>query len=217
MRINALSQRHIVFMYDGIFADMFLNIHVIVGKRYSFIIDTGMGSEHAKDVRDYLMKQDRVRDMVVINTHEHWDHIWGNGFFDAQWIIAHQKCRQAMDLNWDADVRKLGHRSQGKIKKRLPNLLFDSTLEFAEEGIVLGYAPGHTDNDIYVYDAQEKILNVGDNIGDTDAEPIPELTLSGDEYRRSIELYQSLDCRHVVSGHNRIQDPSFFDRIIHLL
>jgi glyoxylase-like metal-dependent hydrolase (beta-lactamase superfamily II) len=50
-----------------------LNVGLIIGKQYNYIIDTGLGSGSIAPIVEYL-DSDR-KPIIVVNTHAHWDHI----------------------------------------------------------------------------------------------------------------------------------------------
>lgn len=214
MKSIKLSERHHVLMYDDLFPGMYLNLHIILAQYHTFIIDSGMGSDHYHDIMALVTRYQRKQPLILINTHDHWDHVWGNGFFTAQIILAHKTCYTVLERDWDRCVEHYGSLAQGTIAKALPNTLFDSEICFPQDQIMIGYAPGHSISDIYVYDSCERVLNVGDNIGDNDATPIPDLETSFEQFEKSIRHYQTLKPKIIVSGHNRIQTPDFLDVIL---
>ncbi|AMC93608.1 hypothetical protein AOC36_06295 [Erysipelothrix larvae] len=209
-----LTNRHHVLMYDDVFEGIYLNIHIIITPPYIFVIDSGLGAQTAQDINHIIHEYGNNQPIILINSHAHWDHVWGNAFIDSAWIVSHKRCLEVLksDLVHDYETHKTYAR--GAVIPKYPNLTFDQTLIFEEAGIELGFAPGHTDNDIYVYDHFDHILNVGDNIGDTVEECIPYLETSQEIYVQSIKRYQSYDVKWVVSGHNEVVDASMFDKIL---
>ncbi|MBC7958936.1 MAG: MBL fold metallo-hydrolase, partial [Vallitaleaceae bacterium] len=104
------------------------------------------------------------KEVVVINTHFHWDHIWGNCSFAKSDIIAHELSRCKMDEVWESQIQRNEKYVMGEIVKQLPNITFSEKLSFLQEGIELFHSPGHTKDCISVFDHQEGILYVGDNL-----------------------------------------------------
>lgn len=209
MKIEKISTRNILFVdkFDG----WDLNIHLIRGQHNNYLIDTGRGSKSVQPILDYLGEDQKP--IVIIITHHHWDHIWGNHCFDSSLIIAHSSCPGMIEKTWETDLECNKRWIAGVAKKKLPNLLFDNSLSFPEDKIHIFHAPGHTIDSISVYDEAEKILNVGDNIGDDMIEILPNLECEKYEYQQSIELYKNLDIEYVVSGHNQTLRSGIFDMI----
>ena len=75
----------------------------------------------------------------------------------------------------------------------LPNLVFDGSLYFPEDGVRVFYTPGHTVDCISVFDEVDRVLNAGDNIGDTMEELVPELKTEKAVYVKTLHMYQALD------------------------
>jgi glyoxylase-like metal-dependent hydrolase (beta-lactamase superfamily II) len=213
MKIQRLGTRNIVFSDDlGVWD---LHLHLIIGDTYNYIIDTGLGSKSIDPIKEYL--KDNVNPIVIINTHYHWDHIWGNHCFNDSIIIAHTLCYQKIEEYWDIDLEKNHAFIHGVVKKKLPTMLIKDSLCFIKDNIYIFYAPGHTIDSISVYDKRDKIINVGDNIGDTMDELIPELEMDTEVYLHSILKYQEFDVEYCVSGHNKILGPEVFKKIEDML
>ena len=186
-----------------------------MGKQYNYLIDTGLGSESIVPIKEHLQQDSKP--VIVINTHFHWDHIWGNHCFSDSIIIAHERCRDLMIENWDEMLERNKGFIRGDVKKVLPNLTIKDSIYFPEDDIYIFYAPGHTIDGICVFDGQDKVLNVGDNIGDTVDELLPELDMDVESYRKSILRYKELDVQACVSGHNQILGREIFDKIEKLI
>lgn len=213
MKIQKIGTRNVIFTYDlGVWD---LNIHLLLGDHYNYIIDTGLGSKSVEPVIEYL--KENHKPIIVINTHYHWDHIWGNHCFKDSMIIAHTSCVEWINKRWDTDLETREAFFRGDIEKALPNVLINDTMYFPEDGVTIFYAPGHTTDGLNVYDERDKVLNVGDNIGDTMEELIPCLSTDKKTYLTSIAYYERFDVISIVSGHNKILDKTVFKKIRELL
>lgn len=177
-----------------------LNLYLIIGSKYNYLIDTGLGSESIKDFLEII--QSNGLDTIIINTHFHWDHIWGNDALPNLCIIAHNTCPSLIEEYWDYTFKEYAHYSQGEVKKVLPNVLFEKELYFPEDQIRLIYTPGHTKDSISIIDEKEKILYIGDNIGDDMQHIIPELDCEKSVYLDSLRKIAKLDFEICLSGHN---------------
>ena len=201
MKIEKVGTRSVVFTQWIAEWNCSLNIHLILGDNRNYLIDTGLGSGDMAYIKEYL--GDDTKPLIVINTHYDWDHIWGNHCFDDELIIAHHKCRQLIRDRWDMMLDDNRHFIKGKVELKLPNLVFDDELYFPDDKIKLFYTPGHTIDGISVFDEIDGVLNAGDNIGDTLDEIVPHICADGHElYRKSLQLYEQLDVKFCISGHN---------------
>ncbi|MDR2166530.1 MAG: MBL fold metallo-hydrolase [Clostridiales bacterium] len=209
MKPIKISNRNIMFT-QPMTDEYDLNLGLILGDRHNFIIDTGLGSGSVAPILDYI--GDCTKPIIVINTHSHWDHVWGNWVFDENLIISHQKCHELLDKYWELPLEKYSHYIDGEAHKCLPNQIFEGILGFPDDGIILFHTPGHTDDGISILDTVDKVLYAGDNIGDTDDEIVPKLT-DLEAFRGTIAAYKKLDFEICISGHNKPQNKSVLARI----
>ncbi len=214
MKIEKIKDRSILFtttVPDG----WNLNVHLIMGDKYNYIIDTGLGSLNIAPVKEYIKHDNKP--IIVINTHYHWDHVWGNSSFPNCTIISHNLCREMMKLNWENMIHENGQHLDGEAELYLPNLTFETELYFPEDRVRIIYTPGHTIDSISVIDEAEKIINVGDNIGDTLDEIIPNIYGEKEEYINTLLTYREMDFDTCVSGHNIILGKQVIEKILNLL
>jgi len=114
-------------------------------------------------------------------------------------------------------IQKYSKHMEGEAELVLPTITFDSELYFPEDQIRLVYTPGHTIDSISVIDESEKVIHVGDNIGDTLDELVPSLAVSKEDYRKTLLQYQAMDFDTCLSGHNIVLDKQVIGQILDLL
>lgn len=180
-----------------------LNLGLILGKKHIFIIDTGLGSGSVSPIIEYI--GDNKKPIIVINTHCHWDHIWGNWMFENNTIISHSKCRELEDKYWEEAYNDFRESSDGEVYKCLPNLVFEDELYFPDDGVSIFFTPGHSADCISVYDEVEKVLYAGDNIGDTTEIIVPYIDTDLETFRRTIDIYKRYEFDVCICGHNKPQ------------
>ena len=183
-----------------------INFCLIMGEHRNYIIDTGVGASSVNEMLSVLGCDDKP--IITVNTHAHWDHILGNWALDGRLIVAHTLCREIMDKDWDSVITdwlpKIRDYIDPEIHKCLPNLTFDSTLHFPEDGISLFHTPGHSPDSISVYDAVDKTLYTADSFGVSDGVAY----LWGenpDDYARMIETYKQYDFTTCILSHGEPQ------------
>ncbi|MFD2444625.1 MBL fold metallo-hydrolase [Bacillus sp. CGMCC 1.16607] len=214
MKIEKIKSRSFLFTYH-VPAGWNLNIQLIMGNKYNYLIDTGLGSLSMEPVKEYIKHDNKP--LIVINTHYHWDHIWGNCSFQESMIISHKRCKEMIELHWEEMIQKYHQYVDGEAEMVLPNLTFEKELYFPEDQIRIMYTPGHTMDTISVLDEVDKVLNVADNIGDSLDELLPSLECSKDEYRNTLLKYHKLKFDTCVSGHNIILDRQVIEKILNML
>ncbi|MDR2183232.1 MAG: MBL fold metallo-hydrolase [Clostridiales bacterium] len=188
-----------------------LNIGLILGAKHNFVIDTGRGSGSVAPVLEYI--GDDPKPTVVINTHSHWDHVCGNHVFESGLIVSHTICRELIEKHWDEFFDSISRHIDGEARKCLPNLTFDSKLHFPEDGISLYHTPGHAPDGISIYDAVDRVLYAGDEIGDTDDEIVPHIGTDKETMQRTIEIFKQIDFDICISGHNKPQTKAVLARM----
>lgn len=213
MRIQKIKNRGVLFTDNS--AGWDLNVYLIMGKQYNYLIDTGLGSLSIDPVIDYIKNDGKKT--VVINTHYHWDHIWGNGNFKDCTIISHSLCLELIQINWDAMLEKNHSYRNGAVELCLPNLVFDQTLYFPDDRIRLFHSPGHTPDSISILDEEEKILILGDNVGDSPEDIIPSIACEKAVYLNTLRNYKQLDFDFCLSGHCEILPKYAIGQIIEQL
>ena len=209
MKPTEITKRNIMFSQP--MNEYLLNIGLILGRTNNYLIDTGLGSGSVKPVIEFL--KDDNKPIIVINTHSCWDHIWGNFVFSDNIIISSPLCRKSIDEGWDYCIAKNGNQMDGEAKKCLPNTTFNGTLYFPEDEIIIFETPGHTPCSISIYDAKDKVLYAGDNIGDTDDEIVPYIFTDDKTMLNTINIYKQYDFEICISGHNNPQPKSVLARI----
>lgn len=211
MRVERIKNRGILFTYNNS-PEWDLNVQLIIGEKYNYIIDTGLGSLSVIPIKEYIKHNNKQ--IIVINTHYHWDHIWGNSTLRECIIISHKLCREIIKSKWEDMIEKNRHYCDGEVEMCLPNLVFEKELYFPEDKIRIIYTPGHTIDSISVIDEEEKVINVGDNIGDTVDEIIPDIDCEKDQYIETLLKYKEMDFDTCISGHNVVLGKEVIEEIL---
>ncbi len=84
-----------------------LNTGLVVGSERALVIDTGCGPRQGKEILSAVRQKTQLP-LVVVNTHAHYDHYFGNAVFaddGATEFWAHQNCASAIDNDGDAQRR----------------------------------------------------------------------------------------------------------------
>lgn len=210
MELIKLNERNYMFTQNiEQWGGLPLNLGLIKAEYRNYLIDTGLGSNNSIEIIEYL--KDSEKPLVVINSHAHWDHVWGNFDFKECLIVAHEECRKLLEDDWDSDFETVTTKfegiADGEVKKCLPNVTFKHELTFEDDQILLFHTPGHTSNCISVYDKVTKVLYVGDAIGDqgiTNLQYIPYINTNKETMRETIQLWKQMDIDQIVVGHNQI-------------
>jgi glyoxylase-like metal-dependent hydrolase (beta-lactamase superfamily II) len=213
MRIEKIKNRGVLFTDSKPGWD--LNIYLIRGEKCNYIIDTGLGNLSTAPIKEFI-KNDNKK-VIVINTHYHWDHIWGNGSLKDHIVISHKLCREMIQAKWEEMIEKNNKYIYGDAEKYLPSLVFEKDLYFPEDKIKLFYTPGHTLDSISVLDEEENVLIVGDNVGDSMDDIIPSIYCEKDVYINTLKEYEKIDFDTCISGHNSVQKKEVIGKILSMM
>ena len=151
------------------FADQ--NIVAIIGRGETLVVDTRTTLRHAAEIQADLATISAPPVTVVVNTHGHSDHVFGNATFRPCVIWGHERCVSM--------IVRTGELQRARIVEYLPDMADEmaevildppdrtmadrATVEFGGRQVELRYlGRGHTDNDIIVIPADADVLLAGD-------------------------------------------------------
>jgi len=143
--------------------DYRLNSGLVVGRDKAMVIDTGAGPRQARRIYDAVRSLTKLP-LVVVNTHSHFDHVFGNAFFAENGVhefYAHRNCGHDMAES-GAEQRALVAGTEPEMAAatgrhtgiRVPTRLVDAeavTVDLGNLPVKLFYlGRGHTDGDLLV-------------------------------------------------------------------
>lgn len=197
--------------FTFVFQEEFLetNAGIIVTTDGAVIIDTLYRPKSARQVRDYLQKNE-VKLILVVFTHGHPTHIYGcEAFSDQCFVLAHKLCKAYIQKNFLKDWKEWKKRDPllKRVKPVLPAITFEGTLQLNIGGVELMFleTPGHSKDSIVVFLPQDRILFAGDTVIMPDDIPFFEENQSLIAIN-SLKKLLKLDPRYVIPGHGRIAD-----------
>ena len=207
-------------------------VGLVVGRERALVVDTRGTEVQGREVLDDLARLALpVPVTVVVNTHVHYDHTFGNRAFDSATIHAHERVGQT----FDADAERLKARFRADPEPgpdasysaqdvrdlldtvpRGPDVTFATAanVELGDRMVHLAYVGrGHTDGDIRIWVPDAGVVFLGDLIEES-ADP----SLGSDSW--PLEWAATLD-QHlrgvppdavVVPSHGVLVDPAFVAR-----
>ncbi|MDR2084300.1 MAG: MBL fold metallo-hydrolase [Bacteroidales bacterium] len=196
MQQKIISTKITAYVFDEI-PDFLTYVYIIFAPKHNFIIDTFCGKDYMTEIINDISNRNS-NENIIINTHFHWDHIWGNSAFEKSKIVAHKLCSELIEEKWDEMYEENKEYILGKLVKVLPNTTFENKLYFPEDNIIIFYSPGHTDDCISVFDTEEKILFAGDNLEK------PQIFIESpnvNAYIESLKYYIKLNPKKIMAGH----------------
>lgn len=195
-----------------------LNVGVVVGDDGLAVIDTRSTHNEARELLDELAILSSKPVRWVINTHYHWDHVYGNAMFEDAEIWGHELCRSAL--------QNVGEKMKQSAKSWLPSELHGDvdevrvvppekvfsdqvSLDIGLEISMSYHGLGHTDSDIVVRVPDAGVAFFGDLL-EEGAPPN-----FGDSYPVAWPLSLRLAAEDlpgvVVPGHGDVVDREFVE------
>jgi len=168
------------------------------------VIDSGTGFNFTR-LRDIfrVLKRGMKDVKEVINTHGHFDHIGGNGYFLNAKVAIHEG---------DAKILEKGDRElsnvdffNGRLSPRKPDKILKDGDKLNPDKLDLEvtHTPGHSAGSICLYDNKRKILFSGDTVF---SDGVGRTDLPGGDPKameKSLQRLLKLDVEKILPGHGK--------------
>jgi glyoxylase-like metal-dependent hydrolase (beta-lactamase superfamily II) len=147
------------------------NIGVILGRGEALVVDTRSTYGQAREILADLLELTRDPVTVVMNTHGHWDHAYGNRLFRPARIWGQERCVAFMERTGEARKPKIAAENP-EVAGHLDEIVIDppdqtfadaATTEVGGREVAMRYlGRGHTDHDIVITLPGTDVLFAGD-------------------------------------------------------
>ena len=182
---------------------------VVFTPRLAIVVDTLTGPAEAAPVADFLASEAGDRRVVVVNTHHHWDHVFGNAAFGGADIVAQRGCPRLIqaELQSGDESRRLPP-VEGV---PLPNLTFGDRLSYGDDGasVHLIHTPGHSEDSLVVFLTESRLVLGGDTV----EWPLPNFSQrdGAEEWIRTLRQLKQLPVDLIVPAHGPAMDKHIID------
>jgi glyoxylase-like metal-dependent hydrolase (beta-lactamase superfamily II) len=203
-----------------------VNVSVVGGSRGLLVIDTHASEKAARTVVEQLQRQVPGEVVAVVNTHEHFDHAFGNSVFRASYpgvpLIAHEEAAAKLAAvaadPWpaepDEDPRVADIYATAVVP---PDTTFASVrvVDLGDRAVELVHpGRGHTGGDVVARVEDADVLFAGDLIEESrDRDGVPGYGADSHpmEWPLTLDLVLNLlgPSTMVVPGHGNPVDPDF--------
>jgi len=147
-----------------------VNSTLIIGDTGAILIDTGFTDEIGAQLRAEVAKLTKKPVKVVINTHHHGDHTFGNVAFPEAKFISSEMCRQLLlqgEAEWLAIIEGAVGRKFPKIRAVPASEVYarNSKSDVVIDGVKMTFwvpEGAHTTGDLMIWLPQDKVLVGGD-------------------------------------------------------
>jgi glyoxylase-like metal-dependent hydrolase (beta-lactamase superfamily II) len=182
---------------------------VIVTERRVFVVDTLSDPADMGPVLDFVRERAGDRRVVVVNTHHHWDHVYGNAAFSDVDIVAQRACPRLIQAQLGSADESL--RLPPPEGVPLPNVTFGDRLTYggADETVHLIHAPGHSEDSLVVFLKEARLLFGGDTV----EWPLPNFGQrdGAEAWIRTLRQLKQLPVDRVVPSHGAVMGKEIVD------
>lgn len=147
------------------------NIVAVVGRDETLVVDTRSSHRQAAEIAADLRAMAAPPVTVVVNTHGHYDHVFGNHAFRPCAIWGHERCV--------AMIERQGEQSRARLASDVPQMAEEAaevvldppdrtfvdvaTVEFGGRQVEMRFlGRGHTDNDVVLLAPDADVVCAGD-------------------------------------------------------
>jgi cyclase len=190
------------------------NAGIILGPDRVAVVDTTATEARARALREHIRTLTSRPVRLVVNTHFHGDHTFGNGVVGAEAVIvAHELAREEMIATGTALTRLWPRVNWGEVEPTPPQLTYRDglTLWIGERRAELIHVgPAHSTNDTAVWLPEERVLFAGDVLMSGCTPFVLMGSVAGS--LAAIERLRALEPGIVVGGHGAVSGPEVLDQ-----
>ncbi|HEV8282383.1 MAG TPA: MBL fold metallo-hydrolase [Candidatus Limnocylindrales bacterium] len=147
------------------------NIGLILGRAEVLVIDTRSTYAQAREIQADIRELTDDPVGVVVDTHGHFDHVFGNGIFRPATIWGHERCVTFMVRTGEARKRTIAA-EEPALADDLAEIVIDppdrifathARIEVGGREVMLRYlGRGHTDHDVVIEIPETDVVFAGD-------------------------------------------------------
>ncbi|EME99530.1 MBL fold metallo-hydrolase [Streptomyces mobaraensis NBRC 13819 = DSM 40847] len=181
----------------------------------TLLIDTAPTVRRAELLRDAVAASGAPAPSLVVNTHHHGDHTYGNCVFAPEaTIVGHAGCRE-QTLAVGPQLHAIWPWVEyGDVRITPATLTYtdELTVHIGDTEVRLIHpGPAHTVGDTVVWLPERRIVFTGDLVFNGGTPFIPFGSLSGS--LAALDVLRGLDAETVVPGHGPVTDPGVYDTV----
>jgi len=198
-----------VFVHQVEVAGFGVACALVLTARRAVVFDTLTGPDDLGPVKAFLDQHREGRRVLVVNSHHHWDHVYGNAAFADDDIVAHRSCRKLMASRSYTEDESIPLPPAEGVP--LPTITFGDRVTFADDGgtLHLIHTPGHSEDSLVAYHEEARLLLAGDTL----EWPLPNLCQRDGfaSYVRTLRQLKQLPVTRILPGHGPVMGKEIID------
>lgn len=192
------------------------NAGFVVGHDGVILIDTCSTEHRTRGLLDAVRSVTDAPIRLVVNTHHHGDHTYGNFLTAPAAIVAHSRCRvEAARSGIKRYEETFVQPDWGHLVLSTPTVTFEERLDLWADDIKVELhhtvGPAHTTGDVVAWLPTERVLFTGDLVFHGGTPFVLMGSVPGS--LRAIDMLRAFDAAVVVPGHGPVCGPEVFDVI----
>jgi cyclase len=188
------------------------NAGLIVSEGGCVLVDTAATVARARLLRAHALEVAGAPPRLIVNTHAHGDHTFGNVVFPEALVMGHEETRKEAERTGLHLTGLWPHVDWGDVVVVLPQLTFGGPVTLrlgAHEAELHSFGPAHSGCDTAVWLPRERVLFAGDLV----MSGVTPFVLTGSVrgLRSAVTALRKLDPVTVVPGHGPVGGPELLD------
>ncbi len=184
--------------------------YLIKGRDLTVLVDSGV-HQHAVELEESLAGAGvSIEDIdILINTHEHFDHIGANKFFQDNVVVAAHRSAAVKIVTGDEEVTMCRANAQDvsgyKVHIWLNNV---DLIDAGDFKLKIIHTPGHTSGCLCIYEPRKQFLISGDTVFARGTIATVYKSGSLGEYLNSLRRLATMKIQLILPGHGAISDDA---------
>jgi cyclase len=217
----------IVEIKPGIFAylsaNQTANAGFVTTERGVVVIDTLNTPGAGRGLASAIKARTESPILFVINTHHHYDHVFGNQAFDAP-LVAHRELPPQLSKAVERDLMPLSIAARlsehpedrwlvDELEVVYPHITFQQhlVLDLAPRHIIVEHMGGHTPDSCIVDLPDEGVLFAGDLVFEGRVPYLQQANIA--DTLKALRSLEALEERIVIPGHGELCDMGYVTRL----
>lgn len=189
------------------------NAGLVVGRETVVLVDTFFTERRNAELRKTVLQTARKSPDLIVNTHHHGDHVFGNGWFPEAVIVSHERTRECMGvIDPGASAGRFTDVDFGEVRPTPADVTFAEGLRLHAGDLTLDvFYPGlaHCVGNSAIHIPEHSILFAGDLLLKGCTPTFVGGSVAG--FLTVLTTLRALEAETIVPGHGPVCGPEVID------